>query len=349
MDETFDDFSEAYVNQGGAFILPPSSSHTVAEATRFAAEVLMEVDNLAADESDERVEEAYLQETEVVGAEGDNDEETFDASAEDGEHSATAPDVSRHTVYLGGAGDDDDDGGDGFGFGGDDDDVVDVEAGEHRHAEGADDNEEDVEVVGVQGGDDVVEVRPAGVKAPPASGDKSGGAPSPPFALSRVKALFRYFNELSSREMTDETGRQAVLCSLSTDAAELLAEATALMIQDLVNSASAETKRHNKKTVSYDDVAFVASQLDRFSFMSDLLRPVANVAPRKAQAGAPAGKAAPPAPSTSSGKSKAPTNSGGTKSAANRGHAPQPDPRQRTLDFSKIARSASRAVAETIE
>jgi len=350
-DETFDEFSEIFVTHGGGGnILPPSSSRSVAEATRFAAEVLTEVDNLEGADGETEDHDVF-DETEVVDEDTQQVEETFEgvSATEHAEDASSDPEkddnLQRHVIFVGERdGDDDDD------MTLDNEELQeDGEVGIRSLAVGDEETNDALQITDSvaedEKEDDVLDgsvVGSSGVVDVPSVGDEKKStlpATSSPFALSRVKALFRYFNELSSGEMAQSsTGASPpVLCSLSTDAAELLAEATALMIRDLVNSVTAETKRHNKKTVSYDDVAFVASQLDRYAFMSEFLLPVPlpSAIPKKSTTSVPpASRAAP------TQVHQHPAAPAATKAKSNRrmNAQPQPDPRQRTLDFSKIAR-----------
>ncbi|KAG5491608.1 hypothetical protein JIQ42_01514 [Leishmania sp. Namibia] len=81
------------------------------------------------------------------------------------------------------------------------------------------------------------------------------------FAHSRVKELLKF------------EGSSSII---SKDATAAACEAVALITRDLVSVAAGEATRRHRKTVTYEDIARVAQLLDRFSFLSDVVPPVAS-------------------------------------------------------------------------
>ncbi|KAG5468690.1 hypothetical protein CUR178_01525 [Leishmania enriettii] len=81
------------------------------------------------------------------------------------------------------------------------------------------------------------------------------------FAHSRVKELLKF------------EGSSSII---SKDATAAACEAVALITRDLVSVAAGEATRRHRKTVVYEDIARVAQLLDRFSFLSDVVPPVAS-------------------------------------------------------------------------
>ncbi|CBZ30342.1 conserved hypothetical protein [Leishmania mexicana MHOM/GT/2001/U1103] len=103
--------------------------------------------------------------------------------------------------------------------------------------------------------------------APPQTrpGTRCGGASDVPdyvnaFAHSRVKELLKY------------EGSSSII---SKDAISAVSEAVALLTRDLVATAAGEATRRHRKTVTYEDIARVAQLLDRFSFLAEVVPPVA--------------------------------------------------------------------------
>ncbi|AYU82569.1 hypothetical protein, conserved [Leishmania donovani] len=103
--------------------------------------------------------------------------------------------------------------------------------------------------------------------APPQtrSGTRRRGASAVPnyvnaFAHSRVKELLKY------------EGSSSII---SKDAISAVSEAVALLTRDLVAMAAGEATKRHRKTVTYEDIARVAQLLDRFSFLAEVLPPVA--------------------------------------------------------------------------
>ncbi|KAG5493971.1 hypothetical protein JKF63_01803 [Porcisia hertigi] len=97
------------------------------------------------------------------------------------------------------------------------------------------------------------------------SSDHGGGASDASnfvnaFAHSRVKALLKY------------EGSSSII---SKDATMAACEAVALLTRDLVTMATGEATRRHRKTVTYEDVARVVQLLDRFSFLTEVVPPVA--------------------------------------------------------------------------
>ncbi len=87
----------------------------------------------------------------------------------------------------------------------------------------------------------------------------SDGAPA--FAISRVKQLLKFSCGDS----------HAPVVIVSNEAATAASHAVTLMLRDLTQAAAAITVQHNRKTISAADVALAVSQLDRFSFLSDVV------------------------------------------------------------------------------
>lgn len=190
-------------------------------------------------------------------------------------------------------------------------------------AEDADDGEENVEP------DSDVEVDERTAKANAA--DRGPKVP-PAFALSRLKNLFKYAESSALRA----TRNPKQTFSLSTDGALALSEALQLFMEDLATCAITEASRQNRKTVSYEDIALQAYQLDRFAFAADLI-PMATsaTAPRVA----PSAAVRQERTATTAGP-RGPEEKGGAKGP--RGRPPQnrsaPPPakdgrRQQTLSF----------------
>jgi histone H3/H4 len=89
-----------------------------------------------------------------------------------------------------------------------------------------------------------------------------GGSKSkaPEFAISRIKKLMKL----------DTSGGPVMV---SNETAAIVGRTAALFLEDLVRAAVEETKRRDRKTLSYDDIAMVVSQLDRFAFLGDVIPP----------------------------------------------------------------------------
>lgn len=270
MDETYDEFSDILGAQ--VAMLPPSTSRNLQQQHDALDDA--EDENLSSHGSVVSSDAEDVQETEVVQMDDDNvsNEDEGDAGAVEGEGATEA------VAHTGGDPMDEDGGSaaddaDGYIDADDIDDEVVDDDGDELQADHYIDDE--VEEVQPDGDDDRVvtkdneEEEPAVsndvLQRPQRSSDGQGSAAPTPFALSRLKALFRHSCETSR---ATRAGPQVVL---TTEAASVLAEATALMIKDLVNASAAETLRREKKTVAYDDVSFVVSQLDRYSFLSDIL------------------------------------------------------------------------------
>ncbi|GET92296.1 hypothetical protein, conserved [Leishmania tarentolae] len=92
-----------------------------------------------------------------------------------------------------------------------------------------------------------------------------GGASDVPnyvnaFAHNRVKELLKF------------EGSSSII---SKDAVSAASEAVALLTRDLVAMAAREATRRHRKTVAYEDIARVVQLLDRFSFLAEVVPPVA--------------------------------------------------------------------------
>nr|CCM14894.1 hypothetical protein, conserved [Leishmania guyanensis] len=80
------------------------------------------------------------------------------------------------------------------------------------------------------------------------------------FAHNRVKELLKF------------EGSSSII---SKDAISAACEAVSLLTHDLVVMAAREATRRHRKTVTYDDIARVVQLLDRFSFLAEVVPPVA--------------------------------------------------------------------------
>ena len=86
-----------------------------------------------------------------------------------------------------------------------------------------------------------------------------GGAAA--FAINRIKQLLKF----------DVGGDGGGVVIVSNEAATVASQVVALLLQDLTQAAAANTSQQNKKTVTYADIALAVNQLDRFSFLSDVI------------------------------------------------------------------------------
>jgi hypothetical protein len=240
LEETYDEFSELV--QQDAALLPPSTSHTV-------------INQVAASADDDENLEARR---------GASDRE--DGNSEDGGNDDGQPreEVVNDMDPFENEEDDDSN----------QEDPVDLDATEDVNVSDDDDAAQHAEyskdrVTGDDEEGDVDDLTLANHASSSSSITKPRSFTSAPhFAISRIKALFKFANEASMREMGSETQ-----CLLSTEAAATLSEALELMIGDMVTAGLGETQRKDKKTLTYDDISFVVSQLDRYSFLSDVVPP----------------------------------------------------------------------------
>ncbi|CUE85295.1 Hypothetical protein, putative [Bodo saltans] len=248
LEETYDEFSELV--QQDAALLPPSTSHTVANLAAASAD---DDENLngqrGGDDDSDDANDFDQVETDVVVNEADAfiNEEMGDGEEGD-----------RRVVDVSDADEGDDD------FDDADPDVTEVaDAATDERGGAGGDEENDVELVHVGASSSS-----ATTKTKSSSSLHHHEPSAPHFAISRIKALFKFANEASMREMGSETQ-----CILSTEAAATLSEALELMIGDMVNAGLGETQRKDKKTLTCDDISFVVSQLDRYSFLSEVIPP----------------------------------------------------------------------------
>lgn len=281
LEETYDEFSE--FAQQDAALLPPSTSHTVAIVAAASAE------------DDENLE---------LGRRGDGDD------ASDG--GDDLPPDTENTEEVPHAFSNDDEEGDNFAI----DNAQPIDGVDFADDEEMDEDEADrTDDVVVAGNAEDTEQAHSSPNGRPGGSSFAGGnvlssssSSSPHFAISRIKALFKFANDASMGEMGVTTQ-----CILSTEAAVTLSEALELMVGDLVTAGLSETQRKDKKTLTYDDVSFAAANLDRYAFLGEVLPPhpsagrkptsaaattaaraTATVAATEAKSGGPRGRPAKP-------------------------------------------------------
>lgn len=250
MGETYDEFSELLVeNDAAAVLLPPSASLTIAAAME-AVTGGDDDENLDDQRSVSSEEDDADEHTQYVGTVADEESATHDGATRsdhsNDENAEEQDEAGENVDEQDGRAEDEEEGT--------------TLTGDGDRAEGDDSVERGVRE-GLAESELVDPVPPFRDITPHGTGNAA-----PHFAVSRIKALFKFGHEATLGETNAQTQ-----CVLSTDAAVTLSEAIELMLTDFVTASVAETQRKDKKTLSYDDVSFVVSHLDRFAFLSDTL------------------------------------------------------------------------------